>query len=83
MHIIFVNKEMKEQCQILRSHYLYIIRFGKTAACFQFNSIFSEKLAITSTYLEKDKKRKKEVFLIISQHLFFNLLNGICFPLYA
>ena len=29
------------------------------------------------------QKKKKELFLIILQLLFFNLLNGICFPLYA
>ena len=61
---------------------LVFIRFAKTEACFPFNSIFLEMS--NHEHLSRNRqKKKKELFLIISQHLYFNLLNGICFPLYA
>ena len=60
-----------------------IARFAKTEDCFPFNRFFLEMSNHEHLSRNRQKKKNKELFIIITQHLYFNLLNGICFPLYA
>ena len=70
VHNTFLIRHEITKCQIFNGHLTSVSLVGQTAICFQFDFIFSKKSALTSTYLKSDKKRKMELFLLISQHLF-------------
>ena len=66
--IIFIKSSLKKN---VRSYgHIACISLGRPKFQLAFNLIifFSEKWAITSTYLESDKKIKMDIFLITSQH---------------